>query len=175
MPIERVSPEEAHRAFTAGGVQLVDVREVIECDAERVEGALNLPLSRFDELSKQVRRGEPVYLLCRSGGRAADAAKRLQGAGHERVLIVEGGLNAWAASGKPVVKGVPRAWAMDRQVRFVAGSLVTAGFLLAWLVDARFLVLSALVGVALAVTAALDVCPMATLLGRMPWNRGSCR
>ncbi|UPT74688.1 MAG: DUF2892 domain-containing protein [Elusimicrobiota bacterium] len=49
------------------------------------------------------------------------------------------------------------------------------GFVLAWAVDVRFLALSAAVGGALAVTAALDICPMAVLLGRMPWNRGSGR
>ncbi len=175
MAVERVSPEEAHRAFSAGGVQLVDVREVVECDAERVEGALNLPLSRFAELAGQVDKAKPVYLLCRSGSRASDAAGRLSKLGHDRVFVVDGGLSAWSASGKPTVKGVSRVWALDRQVRFVAGSLVTAGFALAWFVDIRFLALSALVGLALAVTAALDICPMATVLGRMPWNKGSCR
>ncbi len=171
----RVSPEEAHRAFAAGGVQLVDVREVVECDAERVEGALNVPLSRFAELSAQIDPARPVYLLCRSGSRASDAARRLASAGHSRVFVVEGGLSAWAASGKPVVLGTSRVWALDRQVRFAAGLLVTTGFLLAWLVDPRFLALSAAVGLALAVTAALDICPMASVLGRMPWNRGCGR
>lgn len=169
----RVSALEAHRAFSAGGVQLVDVREAVECEAERVEGALNLPLSRFADLAGQVRRDEPVYLLCRSGGRAADAAGRLLKAGHERVFVVDGGLSSWTATGHPVVRGVPRVWALDRQVRFVAGGLVTAGFILAWAVDTRFAALSAAVGLALAITAALDICPMAVVLGRMPWNR-SC-
>lgn len=168
----RVSPEQAHAALSAGGIQLVDVREVVECDAERVEGALNLPLSRFGELSGQLDPAKPVYLLCRSGSRAADAARRLLKAGHGSVFVVDGGLSAWTASGKPVVRGESSVWALDRQVRFAAGLLVTAGFLLAWLVDPRFLLLSAAVGVALWVTAALDICPMASVLGRMPWNRG---
>lgn len=175
MAAARVSPDEAHRAFAAGGVQLVDVREVVECDAERVEGALNLPLSRFGELAGQVDKSRPVYLLCRSGGRAADAASRLEKLGHQRVLVVDGGLAAWTASGKPTIKGETRVWALDRQARFAAGSLVTTGFVLAWAVDPRFLALSALVGLALSVTAALDICPMAVVLGRMPWNQGSCR
>jgi rhodanese-related sulfurtransferase len=175
MSVERVSPQEAHRAFAAGGVQLVDVREVVESDAERVEGALNLPLSRFGELAGQVDPSKPVYLLCRSGSRAADAAARLEKLGHRTVRVVDGGLSAWSASGAPTVKGTARVWALDRQVRFVAGSLVTLGFALAHFVDPRFVALSALVGLALAVTAALDICPMAVLLGRMPWNQGSCR
>ncbi|UPT74689.1 MAG: rhodanese-like domain-containing protein [Elusimicrobiota bacterium] len=105
MAAQRVAPEEAHRALSAGGVQFVDVREVVECDAERVEGALNLPLSRFGELAGQVDPSRPVYLLCRSGSRAADAAARLAKLGHERVYIVDGGLSAWAAAGKPTIKG----------------------------------------------------------------------
>lgn len=176
MAVERVSPLEAHRAFAAGGVQLVDVREVVESDAERVEGALNLPLSRFGELAGQVDPSKPAYLLCRSGSRAADAAERLRKLGHARVYVVDGGLSAWAASGAPTVKGTGRVWDLERQVRFVAGALVTLGFVLARLVDPRFVLLSAAVGLALTVTAAIGICPMAVVLGRMPWNRGGgCR
>ena len=68
----RVGPEEAHRTLEDKGVgQLVDVREGSEVDALRVEGALNLPLSRLDALIDRIDRSRPVFLLCRSGGRAA--------------------------------------------------------------------------------------------------------
>lgn len=170
----RVTPEEAHRAVEAGGAQLVDVREVSEHDAERVEGALNLPLSRFGDLMNQVDRARPVYLLCRSGGRAADAAGRLEKAGHGLVFIVDGGLAAWDAAGKPVVRGVARVWAMERQVRFCAGGIALTGSLLAWLHDPRWLALPAFVGGGLVFSALTDTCGMAAVLGRMPWNRG-CR
>ena len=175
MAAARVSPQEAHRALSAGAAQLVDVREAVECAAERVEGALNLPLSRFDEFAATVDAARPVYLLCLSDGRASDAAGRLAAAGHARVFVVDGGLSAWAAAGLPVLRGTPRVWAMDRQVRFAAGCLVLAGFFLAWAVDRRFLALSALVGFALAFTAALGICPMALVLARMPWNRDCSR
>jgi rhodanese-related sulfurtransferase len=168
----RVSAEEAHRAFAAGGVQLVDVREGSECDAERVEGALNAPLSRFDALAGAIDPARPVYLLCRSGARASDAASRLLARGHASVFVVEGGLSAWAASGLPVARGVSRVWAMERQVRFGAGSLVLLGVALGLAVDARWLGLSAFVGGGLVFSALTDTCGMAVVLGRMPWNRG---
>lgn len=176
--IERVSPGQAHAAFAAGGVQLVDVREGSEHDAERVEGALNLPLSRFDSLAGQVDATRPVYLLCRSGARAADAAARLLARGHKTVFVVEGGLAAWAAAGHPVAAGVSRVWAMERQVRFVAGSLVLAGVVLGLMHDRRWLGLSGFVGAGLVFSALTDTCTMAVVLGRMPWNRGrgaACR
>lgn len=171
----RATPEEAHRAVESGAAALVDVREVSECDAVRVEGALNLPLSRFGELSAQVDRARPVYLLCRSGARAAQAAERLSKGGHPQVLVVDGGIDAWIASGKTVVRGESRVWAMERQVRFVAGSLVLIGTVLGLRVDFRWLGLPGFVGAGLVFSALTDTCTMAAILGRLPWNRGRCR
>ena len=172
----RVGPEEAYRTLEEKSLgQLVDVREGSEVDALRVEGALNLPLSRLDALVDRIDRGRPVFLLCRSGGRAAKAADKLHALGIKDVRVIEGGIMAWETAGKPVIRGTTRVWAMDRQVRFVAGTLVLTGFVLAAAVSPRFLYLSAFVGAGLVFSAVSDICIMATLLGRMPWNKGSCQ
>ena len=169
----RVGADEAH-AVLEGKVpgQLVDVREASEIDAVRVEGALNLPLSRLEALVGRLD-GRPVFLMCRSGSRAATAAGKLHRLGIKDVRIVEGGLDAWTAAGKPVVRGTSRVWAMERQVRFAAGSLVLAGLLLGAIVGPRWLLLSAFVGSGLVFSAVTDTCTMALLLARLPWNKGS--
>lgn len=172
----RVAPEEAHRLLDGGGAgQLIDVREVSEVDALRVEGALNLPLSRFDSLVDRVDRTKPVFVLCRSGARAAQAASRLEALGVKDVRVVEGGLLAWEAAGKPVIRGTSRVWAMERQVRFVAGLLVAVGTIAGGMIDFRWLLLPLFVGGGLVFSAVTDTCTMAVILGRMPWNRGSGR
>jgi rhodanese-related sulfurtransferase len=154
--------------------QFVDVREVSEVDALRVEGALNLPLSRLAELAPRLDRGAPVYLLCRSGSRAATAAARLRELGLRDVRVVRGGLEAWTAAGKPVVRGESKVWSMERQVRFAAGLLVFIGVALGAAVAPAWFLLSGFVSVGLMFSAVTDTCTMALVLARLPWNRGSC-
>ncbi|MFI5345858.1 MAG: rhodanese-like domain-containing protein [Elusimicrobiota bacterium] len=169
-----IEPAAAHRAVDqSGGAQLVDVREVSEIDALRVEGALNLPLSRLREHVGALDRSRPVYLLCRSGARAASAATQLHQLGHRDIQVVRGGLDAWIASGSPVVRGFSRVWSLERQVRFAAGLLVAAGIALGLLVHRAFFGLSAFVAAGLMFSAVTDTCTMAMILARMPWNQGA--
>lgn len=168
----RVTPDEAHEAVEGAGVgQLVDVRETSEVDALRVEGALNLPLSRLDALADRIDRGRPVFLLCRSGARAAKAADKLHAHGIKNIRVVEGGIEAWAAAGKPVSRGTSRVWSMERQVRFAAGLLVFTGLVLGRAVHPAGYLLSGFVSVGLMFSAVTDTCTMALLLAKLPWNR----
>lgn len=168
----RVGPDEAHRALDEKGVgQLVDVRETTEVDALRVEGALNLPLSRLDALAVRVDRDRPVFLLCRSGARAAKAAEKLHALGVKDIRVIDGGIQAWEGAGKPVVRGASRVWSIERQVRFIAGSLALTGVVLAKTVDPRWLYLSGFVGAGLMFAGATDICMMAIVLGKLPWNK----
>ena len=64
-------------------------------------------------------------------------------------------------------------WAMDRQVRMVAGTLVLAGTLAGQLVHPRLGLLAGAVGAGLAYSALSDSCAMASALSRMPWNRAT--
>jgi rhodanese-related sulfurtransferase len=86
-----------------GQIQLVDCREQYEWDAGRVEGALHLPLNAImagagDELDK----GKAIAVICRSGNRSELATMMFQARGYE-AYNVEGGMEAWAAEGLPVV------------------------------------------------------------------------
>ena len=75
-------------------------------------------------------------LICQSGGRAEQAAQRLAGVGLTNLHVLDGGLPALTAAGAPITRGQAR-WAMDRQVRLVAGSLVLAGALASLAVPPR--------------------------------------
>lgn len=170
-----IEPEEAYRVLEAKGAgQLVDVREDFEVDALRVQGALHLPLSRLEEKTGLIDKAAPVYLLCRSGSRAATAAARLHALGHTEIFVVRGGLDSWTAAGMPVVRGESRVWSMERQVRFAAGALVLSGVVLGTAVHRNWFFLSGFVGAGLVFSAVTDTCAMALVLARLPWNRGSC-
>jgi rhodanese-related sulfurtransferase len=165
--------KEMSELISAGGeFQVIDVREFSEFDGEHVAEARLMPLSNFERHAEELDRAKPVYLMCRSGRRAGEAAKRLAAKGFTDIHVIEGGMLEWSRANLPVVKGGSRVWAPERQVRIAAGMLVIAGVLLGGLVHTYFVWLSAFVGAGLVFAAVTDTCGMAMILARMPWNKG---
>lgn len=161
------------RALSANGhFQGIDVREPAEFESERIGAFLSLPLSALGrEAAGKLDKNKPLYVLCRSGNRACKAADRLQELGFSDINVIEGGLEAWAQAGKPVVRGSRRVWSLDRQVRFAAGCLVIAGVALSKLAHPYWIGISLFVGAGLVFSGVTDTCGMAMLLARMPWNK----
>jgi len=169
-----VSPELLSQWLADGDTILVDVREDFEHGEEHIEGAVLVPLSKFDaDTLRSAHDGMRVVFHCRSGKRSADAASRYCADG-ERVFQLAGGIDQWKASGKPVVRPMtgPRIPIM-RQVQIAAGSLVATGVGLGVLVSSWFLILAGLVGCGLIFAGVSGWCGMAKLLAVMPWNRRS--
>ncbi len=156
---------------------LVDVRTPLEFDEVHVPQARNFPLDRFEPDSLlatgAIAKDQPVYLLCRSGARAAKAAEKLAKNGSDQGVIVEGGTQGWIEAGLPVHRGTTKVMSLERQVRITAGSLVLLGFILAYFVHPYFLGLSAFVGAGLVFAGVTDWCGMGLLLAKAPWNSRS--
>ena len=105
--IHEVSVADADRAIQDANVVL-DVREADEVATGQLPGAihasrgmLEFKLSSHPELSA---RDLKIVLYCKTSGRAALAACALQDMGYLHVTSIAGGLDAWSAAGKPVVK-----------------------------------------------------------------------
>jgi len=82
---------------------LLDVREDDEWTAGHAPTAKHLPMSEFVARKDELGTPEgPVYVICRSGGRSAQVAQYLNQNGVEAVNVT-GGMQAWAAAGKPVL------------------------------------------------------------------------
>ena len=64
-----------------------------------------------------------MVVVCQSGSRSEQAATELRREGKQDMVLLDGGMNAWEQSGAPVERGEAR-WALERQVRLVAGSIV---------------------------------------------------
>ncbi len=170
--IKEINVREIEKMTEKGGeCQIIDVREFPEFGSERVQGARLMPLSNFGQHTGDIDRSKPVYLMCRSGGRAKQAAEKLIGKGFTDVFVIEGGMTAWGQANLPVIKGESKVWSLERQVRFAAGSLVVLGVLLSVIVHPYFVGLSAFVGAGLVFAAVTDTCGMAMMLARMPWNQ----
>ncbi len=169
--IRKCTAQELHEALAAGSeCQLVDVREFSEYETERVAGASLVPLSTLDKSLAGFHPERPVYLICRTGRRAAQAAEQLAKRGFVDLRLIDGGLQGWEAAGLPIERGEGRVWSLERQVRFVAGTLVLSGVLLS-LLSPWFLLISGFVGAGLAFSAITDTCGMGMMLARMPWNQ----
>ncbi|WP_207395010.1 rhodanese-like domain-containing protein [Bremerella alba] len=173
-----ISPQALNKLRESGQCDLIDVRTPAEYQEVHASDAVNSPLDRL--APKQVmdaRNGstdQPLYVICKSGNRAGKACEKFVAAGYENVVNVEGGTDAWASAGLPVVRG-KKTISLERQVRIAAGSLVLLGALLAIFVHPYFAGLSAFVGAGLMFAGITDTCGMGMLLAKMPWNQApSC-
>lgn len=170
--IKRASVHEINELLSSGTeCQVIDVREFSEFSSERVAEAQLMPLSNFEKHAAEIDHSKPVYLMCRSGRRAGEAAKRLADKGFIDIHVIEGGMIEWQKSSLPVVKGESKVWSLERQVRFAAGLLVVAGAVLSVFAHPYFVWLSAFVGAGLIYAAATDSCAMGMVIAKMPWNR----
>jgi rhodanese-related sulfurtransferase len=154
---------------------VLDVRTPAEHAQVHVPQARNEPLEQLRPKALleagRLPAGQPVYLLCHSGARAAKAAEQFARSGFTEAVVVEGGTQAWIAAGLPVDRGEVRVISLERQVRIAAGALVLTGVLLGWFLHPGFFGVSAFVGAGLVFAGITDFCGMALLLARLPWNR----
>ena len=73
-------------------------------------------------------------------------------------------------AGGEVVRGETTRWAMDRQVRLVAGSISLAGILASTVVPKAKWIAGG-IGAGLTFSALSNTCAMGNLLARLPYNR----
>lgn len=154
-------------------LKLLDVRSPAEFESAHIPGAYNVPLGSLGEHAAELERHvrEPVVLVCQSGMRADQACAKLAASGMGNLRVLSGGMRVWDDGQRPVRRGKQR-WDLERQVRFVAGSLVVAG--IAGSVFApRLKYLSGAVGAGLAVAALSNTCLMGTVLSKLPYNRST--
>jgi rhodanese-related sulfurtransferase len=158
------------RLDSGARLQLVDVRSPGEYASGHIPGTMNLPLEQVEARLDDVQQTDPIVLVCQSGRRAGMCAERLQGHRQE-VIILEGGTTAWVDAGLPVVRSTSSTWALERQVRLAAGLLVLIGTILAVTVAPGAIYLAMFVGAGLTLAGLTGLCPMASALALLPWNK----
>ncbi|GEL26411.1 sulfurtransferase [Pseudonocardia sulfidoxydans NBRC 16205] len=87
---------------------LLDVREADEWNAGHAPTAGHLPMSELTGRLSEIPDSDPLYVVCRSGGRSARVTAYLVGQGYPAVNV-DGGMQDWAAQGRPVVADGDRA------------------------------------------------------------------
>lgn len=149
---------------------LLDVRSPGEFAGVHISQSHNVPLDVLhDHVGDVLRRVDgPVAVICAQGVRSEEAGRALSAAGASDVRVLAGGIHAWQAGGGGVVTGKGR-WAMDRQVRLLAGSLSLIG-VVASSVRPKAKWLAAAIGAGLTYSALANSCAMAKVLGYLPYN-----
>ena len=171
--IKQATVHEINNLLDGGGeCQVIDVREFSEFNSERIADAQLMPLSNFEKHADEIDHAKPVYLMCRTGNRAKQAAEKLMAKGFTDIHVIEGGMAAWSEANLPMIKGDSRVWSLERQVRFTAGLFVLSGVLLGILVNPYLVLISGFIGAGLMISAVTDTCGMGMILARMPWNKG---
>jgi rhodanese-related sulfurtransferase len=153
------------------GSVIVDVREYPEFASGHIEGARLAPLGQVGRTAAAWSREESLVLVCKAGGRAEQARRRLVAMGFTDLMVLEGGMDRWRAEGRPVAIAARQPWAMERQVRTAAGLLVLVTLSLAFAMSKLWLIGTGLIGAGLVFAGLSNTCMMAHVLGRMPWNR----
>ncbi len=167
-----ISPHEV--AAQGDSVLLLDVRTPAEFEESHIEGAVLHPLTELDssEVVRLCTGKQGAVVICRSGGRARQAAERLAGSSLPSLGVMEGGMHAWEQAGLPVIAG-RKTISLERQVRIAAGALTFVGAALGYLVHPAWIGLCAFVGAGLVFAGVTDTCGMGLVLARMPWNNRS--
>ena len=83
------------------GLRVLDVREELEWRHGHIDGATHIPLMELPHRLADVPEGQ-VLVVCRVGGRSAQAVGYLARQGLE-VVNLEGGMLDWAEAGRRMV------------------------------------------------------------------------
>jgi len=177
-----IQPLELQRLLATGApAQLLDVRTPGEFATAHVPGAKLIPLDDLKPDAFRRERGAeeiPVYVLCQSGGRARKAIEKLERAGVQGCVLVEGGTQAWIDAGLPTERTNSSALPLMRQVQITVGFVSAVGAALALAVNPLFAIIPLVMGGGLLFAGLTGICGLALLLAKMPWNRaqgcGSC-
>jgi rhodanese-related sulfurtransferase len=165
---------------------VLDVRTDMEHAEKRLTCAhIHMPLDKLEPAEIMARyssdRNFGIYILCRSGKRAALAAEKFVAAGYRNIHVIEGGITACENCGQKVEGHAANTNAtptqakspisLERQVRIAAGVIAATGALLGLMVNPLFSIIPLFVGGGLVFAGVTDRCGMALVLTKAPWNK----
>lgn len=97
-PIE-VDVADVKKMLDAGGIVLIDCREDEEYATAKIEGAVLMPMSKWEDISGEVSEkfaGKQIVVHCHHGGRSLRVTKWLRENGFPDAQNMTGGIDAWS-------------------------------------------------------------------------------
>jgi len=99
-----IEPSELSKRMAAGEpIHLIDVREPHEMQISTLADADSIPLGSMATRMAELDETEEIVLFCRTGTRSTRALHLLTGAGFQKVMNLQGGINAWARQVDPTL------------------------------------------------------------------------
>ncbi len=96
-PYKRITPDELKSRLEAGERPLLlDVREPWEYETARIEGSRLVPMSELEARFSELDVGAETVVICHHGTRSAFITQLLDRVGFDKVLNLEGGLDAYS-------------------------------------------------------------------------------
>ncbi|HVG39510.1 MAG TPA: rhodanese-like domain-containing protein [Pyrinomonadaceae bacterium] len=106
MDYQEILPREVDEKMRRGErLRLIDVREPVEFELARVEGAELLPMSRLLSWIDSLNPDDALIVMCHHGVRSAHVCRYLVERGYRHVSNLVGGIDLWSAQ---VDENVPR-------------------------------------------------------------------
>lgn len=104
---QNVQVSGAQGMINSGEHILIDVRTPGEFSEAHINGATMIDINGadFEAGIAALDKSKSYVVICRSGGRSARASQYMIDHGFQKVTNVEGGMNAWLASGLPATSG----------------------------------------------------------------------
>jgi rhodanese-related sulfurtransferase len=90
---------------SAMDVILLDVREPAELAVAAVADTLNIPMGQIPGRLEEIDRSKTIVVMCHSGMRSMQVGGFLAHQGYERVVNLDGGIDAWS---REVDTNIPR-------------------------------------------------------------------
>jgi sulfur-carrier protein adenylyltransferase/sulfurtransferase len=95
--VRELTPMQLHERISRGDdFDLIDVREPYEAQIASIAGARLVPLGSLADTMASMDSAREIVVMCRSGKRGADAARRLSDAGFAQVSNLAGGILRWS-------------------------------------------------------------------------------
>ena len=173
----KIQTSQLQQSLQSGkNIALIDVRTPVEHEEMRISGSRLMPLDQLDPaaVKSASANADQCVLICRSGKRADAAFQKLQAAGCDKLVILDGGVMAWESAGLPLERTERKVLPLMRQVQLVIGVLALTGSILALTVHRNFALIPAFLGAGLTMAGATGWCGLAILLSKMPWNKVHC-
>ena len=104
---QNVDANTFEQKINAGGVQVLDVRTAGEYSGSHLKNVMLADWTnkaQFEERVKYLDKNKTLLVYCAAGGRSGQAAVWLKEQGFKEVVNLKGGITAWNAAGKPVVR-----------------------------------------------------------------------
>jgi rhodanese-related sulfurtransferase len=100
----QIDVAELDALLAQGAIRVLDVREDSEFRSGHLPGAIHIPVKRLPDRVGRLRRDKPYAVICATGSRSRGATSFLLDEGFAGTVSVSGGTNAWARSGRPIVR-----------------------------------------------------------------------